>query len=136
MISTSAKAEAIRALNCAKVSSLCTSIVAFSPLAQGLLTDRYLKGIPNDSRIKKDGRFLKEDMLISKYDQITKLAKIAERRKQSLADMALAWVLKDENITSCIVGASSKEQILDDLKVLDSLSFTADELKEIDDISL
>lgn len=111
-------------------------IVAFSPLAQGLLTDRYLKGIPNDSRIKKDGRFLKEDMLISKYDQITKLAKIAERRKQSLADMALAWVLKDENITSCIVGASSKEQILDDLKVLDSLSFTVDELKEIDDISL
>lgn len=112
-------------------------IIAFSPLAQGLLTNKYLNGIPNDSRIKKDGRFLKAEHLTpSKLDQISKLNNLAKSRNQTLASMALSWVIQNKEITSVLIGASKPEQILDNLKILDNIEFTDSELKQIDDISL
>lgn len=108
-------------------------IIAFSPLAQGLLTDRYLHGIPEDSRIRTDGRFLKESTLTKeKLEQIRALNAIAAARGQTLAEMALAWILKDGQVTSVLIGASRPEQILDDLKALDNTAFTPDELRAID----
>ena len=108
-------------------------IIAFSPLAQGLLTDRYLHGIPEDSRIRTDGRFLKESTLTQeKLEQIRALNAIAAARGQTLAEMALAWILKDGQVTSVLIGASRPEQILDDLKALDNTAFTPDELRAID----
>ena len=108
-------------------------IIAFSPLAQGLLTDRYLHGIPEDSRIRTDGRFLKESTLTEeKLEQIRALNDIAAARGQTLAEMALAWILKDGQVTSVLIGASRPEQILDDLKALDNTAFTPDELRAID----
>ena len=108
-------------------------IIAFSPLAQGLLTDRYLHGIPEDSRIRTDGRFLKESTLTEeKLEQIRALNDIAAARGQTLAEMALAWILKDGQVTSVLIGASRPEQILDDLKALDNIAFTPDELRAID----
>ena len=108
-------------------------IVAFSPLCQGLLTDRYLHGIPEDSRIRTDGRFLKESSLTEeKLEQIRALNAIAAARGQTLAEMALAWILKDGQVTSVLIGASRPEQILDDLKALDNTAFTPDELRAID----
>ena len=107
-------------------------IIAFSPLAQGLLTDRYLHGIPEDSRIRTDGRFLKESTLTEeKLEQIRTLNDIAAARGQTLAEMALAWILKDGQVTSVLIGASRPEQILDDLKALDNTAFTPDELRAI-----
>lgn len=108
--------------------------IAFSPLAQGLLTDRYLNGIPAGSRASK-AHFLKpENITNEKLMIIRKLNTIAERRGQSLAQMALAWVLKDPRLTSVLIGASSVEQIDDNLKALENKSFSADELREIEDI--
>ena len=108
-------------------------IIAFSPLAQGLLTDRYLHSIPEDSRIRTDGRFLKESALTEeKLEQIRALNAIAAARGQTLAEMALAWILKDGQVTSVLIGASRPEQILDDLKALDNTAFTPDELRAID----
>ena len=108
-------------------------IIAFSPLAQGQLTDRYLHGIPEDSRIRTDGRFLKESTLTEeKLEQIRALNAIAAARGQTLAEMALAWILKDGQVTSVLIGASRPEQILDDLKALDNTAFTLDELRAID----
>ena len=110
-------------------------IICFSPLAQGLLTDRYLNGIPEDSRIRTDGRFLKESSITEeKLDQIRKLNDLAGSRGQSLASMALSWVLKDDPITSVIIGASKSSQILDNINALEHLTFTADELSTIDSI--
>ena len=110
-------------------------IIAFSPLAQGLLTNRYLNGIPEDSRIRTDGRFLRETALTQeRISQIRALNAIAEQRGQTLARMALAWVLKDGAITSVLIGASRPEQVLDNIKALDNTSFTAAELAEIDRI--
>ena len=110
-------------------------IIAFSPLAQGMLTDRYLHGIPEDSRIKRDGRFLKESALSAeRLGQIRTLHEIAEKRGQSLAEMALAWVLKDDAVTSVLIGASKPEQILDNIQALRNTSFTEEELKRIDEI--
>ena len=108
-------------------------IIAFSPLAQGLLTDRYLHGIPADSRVRTDGRFLKESALTEeKLAQIRALNEIAAARGQSLAEMALAWILKDGQVTSVLIGASRPEQILDNIKALDNTAFTAEELEAID----
>ena len=108
-------------------------IIAFSPLAQGLLTDRYLNGIPQDSRIAKDGRFLKESNLTPEVvGRIQALNGIAARRGQTLAEMALAWILKDGHVCSVLIGASRPQQILDNIKALDNCSFSAEELKEID----
>ena len=112
-------------------------IITFSPLAQGLLTDRYLNGIPQDSRIRTDGRFLKEQILTTeKLAQIKALNEIASSRGESLAQMALKWILKDDAITSVLIGASRPSQIIENLKVLDSRPFTEEELKKIDEISL
>lgn len=112
-------------------------IIVFSPLAQGLLTDRYLKGIPEDSRIKTDGRFLKAEILTEKkLTQIANLNEIAKQRGQSLAQMALAWILKDNIVTSVLIGASKPEQILMNLEAMDNIAFSSEELKLIDDNSL
>lgn len=112
-------------------------IIAFSPLAQGMLTDRYLHGIPADSRIRTDGRFLQESSLTpERLTQIRALNELAAARGESLATMALKWILKDGAVTSVLVGASRPAQILDDLKVLQSPDFTAEELALIDRYSL
>ena len=111
-------------------------IIAFSPLAQGLLTDKYLKGIPEDSRIKTDGRFLHADQLTpEKLAQITALNELAKNRGQTLAQMALSWVLRDGEVTSVLIGASKPEQILENLEIVGHTSFTEEELQAIDAIS-
>ena len=111
-------------------------IIAFSPLAQGMLTDRYLNGIPQDSRIYTDGRFLQENIVQAKMQKIQQLNEIAKERGESLAQMALKWVRKDEDVTSVLVGASKPEQILENLKMLQSAEFSEEELKKIDEIVL
>lgn len=110
-------------------------IICFSPLAQGLLSDRYLKDIPADSRVKKDGRFLKEETVNEKRDILIKLNEIASARNQTLAEMALAWILKDSAITSVLVGASRPGQILDNIKALENTSFSKEELATIDKLT-
>lgn len=111
-------------------------LIAFSPLAQGLLTGRYLNGVPADSRIAKDGRFLKRaDLTPERLLQISALNKVAEKRGQTLAQMALNWVLRDEAVTSVIIGASRPEQVKENLGVMAFPSFTEEELEEIDKIS-
>ena len=110
-------------------------IIAYSPLDQGLLSDRYLNGIPEDSRIRTDNRFLKESALTEeKLRQIRELNELAAGRGQSLAQMALAWVLKDSDVTSVLVGVSRAEQLLDNIKALDNTKFEENELAEIDRI--
>ena len=112
------------------------SIIAFSPLAQGLLTNRYLNGIPEDSRIRTDGRFLKESVITEeKLAQIRALNEIAAARGQTLAEMALAWILRDGKVTSVLIGASKPQQILDNIAALNNTTFTADELEAIDKAS-
>ena len=112
-------------------------IIAFSPLAQGLLTDRYLKGIPADSRIMTDGRFLKAGALTpERLEQIRKLNDLAAQRGQTLAQMALSWVLRDGIVTSVLAGASRPEQVLDNIQAAQNTAFTSDELALIDSISL
>lgn len=110
-------------------------IIAFCPLAQGMLTDRYLDGIPADSRIRKDGRFLKEEAITKdRLTQIRKLNELAAGRGQTLAQMALAWVLRDGVVTSTLIGASKPGQILDNVKAIQNTKFSDDELKMIDEI--
>ena len=104
--------------------------IPFSPLAQGLLTDKYLKGIPETSRAAREV-FLKKADVESALDKILKLNAIAQQRGQSLAQMALAWVLKDNRITSVLIGASSPEQIDENVKTLNNTAFSSDELHEI-----
>ncbi|MCI6042810.1 L-glyceraldehyde 3-phosphate reductase [bacterium] len=112
-------------------------IISFSPLAQGMLTDRYLNGIPSDSRVMTDGRFLKKEQFTDeKIGQIRRLNALAAERGESLAQMALKWVIKDQVVTSVLIGASKPEQILENLKVLNSAPFTEEELKKIDEISI
>ncbi len=112
-------------------------MIIFSPLAQGLLTGRYLNGIPDDSRVKTDGRFLNERSLSSEtLKKIKALNDIAEARGQTLAQMALAWVYSREGITSVLIGASKPEQIIENLKMTQNLSFTPEELSAIDKIVL
>lgn len=109
--------------------------IAFSPLAQGLLTNRYLKGIPDDSRAAKPHGFLKQDAITpEKLTMIRALNQVAERRGQSLAQMAIAWVLRDERVTSALIGVSRAEQLQDNLVALDRLSFTDEELNQIEQI--
>ena len=108
--------------------------VAFSPLAQGLLTDRYLNGIPDDSRMARGG-FLKREVLTpTLLQKLCRLNGLAARRGQTLAEMALAWLLKDELVTSVIVGASSVEQLADNLKALQNTVFDDEELQEIKEV--
>lgn len=109
-------------------------IIAFSPLAQGLLTDRYLNGIPKDSRIYTDGRFLHEKEVTDKINQIKALNEIALQRGQSLAQMALSWIMKDGEVTSVLIGASRPQQIIDNCGIVGNVHFTEEELNRIDEI--
>ena len=112
-------------------------IIAFSPLAQGLLTDRYLLGIPEDSRVRTDGRFLNEKSLTEeKLAKVRALADLARERGQSLAQMALSWILRDGCVTSVLIGTSKSSQILDCIGAVSNTSFTDEELALIDKISL
>jgi len=109
--------------------------IPFSPLAQGMLTDKYLKGIPTDSRVAKSGVFLKEkDITPEKLSKINDLNAIAIERGQKLSHMALAWILKDKRVTSVLIGASKPEQITDSIEALKNTSFTKTELNSINKI--
>ena len=110
-------------------------LITFSPLAQGRLTDRYLHGIPADSRIRTDGRYLKEkDITPELVQKISALNEMAARRGQTLAEMALAWLLAQPAVTSVLIGASRPEQILDNIRAVENTTFTPDEWEEIDRI--
>ena len=112
-------------------------MIIFSPLAQGLLTDRYINGIPEDSRVKTDGRFLKEGQISpDMIEKIKKLNAIAENRGQTLAQMALSWIYSRESITSVLIGASKPEQITENLKMTENIHFTDEERLAIDKIVL
>ncbi len=112
-------------------------LITFSPLAQGQLTDRYLHGIPEDSRIRTDGRFLKESTLDAhRLEQIKKLNDLAKERGEKLAEMALGWLLQKEEVTSVLIGASKPQQILDNVKAVSLAAFSQEELDLIDEISL
>ncbi|MBK6389976.1 MAG: L-glyceraldehyde 3-phosphate reductase [Saprospiraceae bacterium] len=109
--------------------------IAFSPLEQGILTDKYLKGIPKDSRIGRDGRYLTKDRITpTLIEKVSKLQDIAKSRDQSLAQMAVAWLLKDPRITSVLVGASSPAQLIDSIGSIKNLTFNKTELKNIETI--
>ena len=111
-------------------------IITFSPLAQGLLTDRYLNGIPEDSRIRTDGRFLGENAITEEtISKIQKLNEIATQRGQTLAQMALSWILRDGDITSVLIGASKVSQILDNIGTIHAANFSEEERKAIDELS-
>lgn len=116
-----------------KSAELKKGIIAFSPLAQGLLSDRYLNGISADSRIRHDGRFLHEEDVARCHGAIVKLNEIAQERGQSLAQMALAWILRDGIVSSVLVGVSKLSQLDDNLKALKNTVFTPEELSAIDE---
>lgn len=119
----------------ASAEKLKKGIIAFSPLAQGLLTDRYIDGIPEDSRMKKDGRYLKNEALTEeKLAKIRALNSLAAERGQTLAEMALSWVLKDGVVTSVLCGASKPSQIIDNIRAAENTSFSAEELSRIEEI--
>lgn len=110
-------------------------IITFCPLAQGLLTDRYINGIPSDSRIKTDGRFLTENAVNeATLRKIVALNAIAKERGQSLAQMALAWILRDGDITSVLIGASRPSQIIDNVGMLNNTHFSDEERRRIDEV--
>lgn len=110
-------------------------IIAFSPLAQGMLTDKYLHGIPDDSRIARDGRFLQKSALTEKrLNQISQLNNLAKNREQTLAQMALSWILRDGDVCSVLIGASKPSQILENISIVEHTSFTEEELNKIDEI--
>ncbi len=110
-------------------------LITYSPLAQGLLTDRYLRGIPEDSRVRMDDRFLKEQNITEQQLEASRsLAKLAAERGQTLAQMALSWILKDETTTSVLIGASKPSQIADCVGCLKNITFTEQELAKIDEI--
>ncbi|MBF7681803.1 aldo/keto reductase [Acinetobacter sp. B5B] len=111
-------------------------LITFSPLAQGLLGGRYLNGIPNDSRVARGSQYLTQEHIQPQIlDQINQLNEIAKRRGQTLAQLAISWVLRHKSVTSTIIGASQSQQILENLKSLDHLDFSADELRMIDQIT-
>lgn len=109
-------------------------VIAFSPLAQGLLTNRYLNGIPEGSRAAKSWGYLQEDQVGPAIEKVKKLNEIAKLRDQSLAQMAIAWLLKDQRVTSVLIGASSVAQLKDNLASTDNLVFSEEELNGIEDI--
>ena len=111
-------------------------LITFSPLAQGQLTDRYLNGIPEDSRIRTDGRFLKESNLTpERLQQIRELNDMAAGRGEKLSEMALGWLLAQQEVTSVLIGASRPQQILDNIKAIHCAPFTEEELVRIDEIA-
>jgi len=109
-------------------------VIAFSPLAQGLLTDRYLDGIPEDSRAAKSWGFLKKEQVGPAIAKVKQLNEIAKEREQSMAQMAIAWLLKDQRVTSVLIGASSVAQLKNNLDTRNNLYFSEGELKRIEDI--
>lgn len=110
-------------------------IIAFSPLAQGMLTDKYLEGIPQDSRIARDNRFLhKSDLTEERLRQIAELNELAKQRGQTLAQMALSWVLKDDEVCSVLIGASKPSQIKENIAIVEQTAFSEEELKTIEKI--
>ena len=112
------------------------NFVFFCPLAQGLLTNRYLNGIPADSRMAHDPRFLNDSALTEKlHKQVVDLNNLAAERGQTLAEMSLAWLLHDGKVTSVLTGASKPQQILDNIGALKNTHFSDEELKLIDEIS-
>ncbi|MEL6592466.1 MAG: L-glyceraldehyde 3-phosphate reductase, partial [Bacteroidota bacterium] len=112
-----------------------TGAIAFSPLEQGILTKKYLKGMPSDSRAVKDGRYLKPDSISDEtIDKVRRLNEIAQKRGQTMAQMAIAWLLKDERITTVLVGVSRMSQLVDNVGSLDNLDFSAEELSAIEEI--
>lgn len=112
-------------------------MVVFSPLEQGILSNRYLNGIPNDSRVRTDGRFLNENSISEQMiEKIRRLNEIAERRGQTLAQMSLSWVYSRKGVTSVLIGASKPEQIIENIRMLQNTSFDSEELDEIDKIAL
>jgi L-glyceraldehyde 3-phosphate reductase len=106
--------------------------IAFSPLAQGLLTDKYLGEVPDDARVTRADSFKKDFLREENLQKVRALNDIAERRGQTLAQMALAWVLRDPRVTSVLIGASSVRQLEENVSALDRLGFSEDELAEID----
>ena len=108
--------------------------ICFSPLAQGMLTDKYLNGLPKDSRAVKDSPFLNTNQVLDMLPKIKALNEIAKNRNQTLAQMAISWILKDQRITSVLIGASKTEQILDSIKATENTSFDSNELEKINDI--
>ncbi len=111
-------------------------IITFCPLEQGLLTGKYLNGIPEDSRVRTDGRFLKENSISQKtIDKVRDLKKIADDRGQTMAQMALSWILRDGDITSVLIGASRPSQILDNIGCIHAPAFTEEERRAIDEIT-
>ena len=109
--------------------------ICFSPLAQGILTDKYINGLPEDSRAVKDSPFLNTEKVLEMLPKIKQLNEIAKNRNQTLAQMAISWILKDDRITSVLIGASKTEQILDSVKAIENTSFSEEELAQINAIS-
>ena len=110
-------------------------LITFSPLAQGQLTDRYLNGIPEDSRIRTDGRFLKEAAIVEEtLKKVRALNDLAAQRGQTLAQMALSWILRDGDITSVLIGASKPSQILDNIGIVHATAFSEEERRRIEEI--
>lgn len=107
----------------------------FSPLAQGLLTDKYLNGIPEDSRVRRSGIFLKEsDITPEKIEKVKRLSEIATRRNQSISQLAISWILRNKIVSSVIIGASKPSQIEENVRAIENLEFTEKELEDIDEI--
>jgi len=112
-----------------------TGAIAFSPLEQGILTNKYLKGFPKKSRAVKDGRYLKKGQITPELlNKVSDLNEIAQERGQSMAQMAIAWLLKDSRITTVLVGVSSPKQMLDNIKTVNNLTFSKGELEQIETI--
>ncbi|MCK5468604.1 MAG: aldo/keto reductase, partial [Cyclobacteriaceae bacterium] len=108
--------------------------IAFSPLAQGMLTDKYIDGIPDDSRAAKDMTYLEIGQVEAQLPKIRQLHEIAKERGQKLSQMALSWLLKDDRVTSVLIGASSAKQLNGNLEALDKLEFDEDEIRKIDEV--
>ena len=120
-------------LNLLKISGVGS--ICFSPLAQGILTDKYLSGLPKDSRALKESPFLNTDQVLETLPKIIALNKIAKDRNQTLAQMAISWILKDNRITSVLIGASKDEQILDSVKAIENTQFSEEELNKINEVT-
>ena len=120
-------------LNLLKISGVGS--ICFSPLAQGILTDKYISGLPKDSRAIKESPFLNTDQVLETLPKINALNKIAKDRNQTLAQMAISWILKDNRITSVLIGASKTEQILDSVKAIENTQFSEEELRKINEVT-
>ena len=128
------KSTVFPSFRCSPAASARTSAIAFTPLAQGLLTDKYLHGVPADARVNRPGggSLLPAHLSETNLTHVRALNEIAQRRGQSLAQLALAWTLRDPRVTSAVIGASRPEQIIENVAALDNLTFSAEELDEID----